>query len=244
MRRLALVVAAALGLAGCGGGDEDRLTVSAASSLRGALTEYGDGFDGAQVRTAFGGSDDLAAQIRQGVRPAVYLAANTELPEALHREGLVERPVVFASNRLVIAVAPGSEIDSVDDLARPGVKVAIGSESVPVGKYARTVVGRLGGRGRPILANVRAQEPDVKGVVGKVSQRAVDAGFVYVTDVTAADGRVRAVELPDDLQPVVNYGAAVVRGARPPDAARRYVEGLTRGDGARILREAGFEAPR
>ena len=247
MRRVALAILAVLTVlaaAGCGGDGQNRLTVSAASSLREALTVYGDEFDGSSVRTAFGGSDDLAAQIRQGVRPDVYAAANTDLPEALHREGLVDRPVVFASNELVVAVPPGSDIDSVDDLARPGVKVAIGSESVPVGKYARTVVGRLGGRGPAILRNVRAEEPDVKGVVGKVAQRAVDAGFVYATDVTAADGRVRAVALPEDLRPAVNYAVAVVRGTKDPEAARRYIDGLVRGDGARALSEAGFEPPR
>ena len=246
MRRLALLLAAVVAVAGCGGDndDDDRLTVSAAASLRDALDEYGDGFVGAEVRTAYGGSDDLAAQIRQGLRPDVYAAANTELPNALHREGLVDAPVRFAANRLVIAVPPGSEIGSADDLAGPGVKVAIGSKSVPVGKYAREVLGRLGARGDAVLANVRAEEPDVKGVVGKIAQGAVDAGFVYITDVEAAGGRITAVELPAGLRPVVAYSAAVVRGARNPESAREYLRGLTEDDGARILRESGFEEPR
>ena len=245
MKRIVLLLAAALAIGGCGDEGEGRVTVSAAASLRDALTEYGNGFDGARVRTSFAGSDELAAQIRQGVKPDVYAAANTELPDALFREGLVDKPVVFASNRLVVAVRPGSGVDSVDDLARAGTKVAIGSKSVPVGKYARTVISRLDKEtGDAILANVRAEEPDVKGVIGKVAQGAVDAGFVYVTDVAASDGRTRAVSLPARLQPAVNYGAAVVRGGKNPDAARRYVAGLAGGDGARILAGAGFEKPR
>jgi molybdate transport system substrate-binding protein len=237
----ALVAAVALFvLAGCGGGDDSELRISAASSLR-ALSEY----DSGNVRISYGGSDDLAAQIRQGVDVDVYAAANTELPDQLYREGLVEKPVVFVANRLVIAVRPGSDIDSVDDLAGPGTKVAIGSKSVPVGKYAREVVARLGDGGDRILSNVRAEEPDVKGVVGKVATGAVDAGFVYITDVAASDGRIRAVELPEDLQPSVNYAAAVVKRSGDAEAARAYVRGLAGdGEGARILREAGFEPPR
>jgi molybdate transport system substrate-binding protein len=243
VRRFAwALVVAALALTGCGG-DGDDLRVSAASSLR-PLSEYGAGFGDASVKTGFGGSDDLAAQIRQGVDVDVYAAANTELPAALHREALVEKPVVFAANRLVIAVPSDSGVDSIEDLTRPGTKVAMGSRSVPAGRYAREVVARLGGRGRAILANVRAEEPDVKGVVGKIAQGAVDAGFVYVTDVAAADGRIRAVTLPRDLQPTVNYSAAVVRGSGNADAARAYLRGLTGGKGARILRDAGFEPPR
>lgn len=234
-------------VAGCGGdgGDDGRLTVSAAASLRDALTEYGTGFAGAEVRTSFAGSDELAAQIRRGVRPDVYAAANTELPDALHREGLVEEPRVFASNRLVVAVPPGSEIDSIADLAEPGTKLALGARTVPVGRYARSVIGRLEPEtAEAIRSNVRAEEPDVKGVVAKVAQGAVDAGLVYVTDVTASDGRTRAVDLPAALQPTVHYGVAVVRGARNPPAARRFVDGLLGGEGARILADAGFEPPR
>ena len=42
---------------------------------------------------------------------------------------------------------------------------------------------------KQILANVRSEEPDVKGIVGKLIQRAVDAGFVYASDVRAAKGK-------------------------------------------------------
>ena len=53
---------------------------------------------------SFAGSDELAAQIRQGVRPDVYAAANTTLPDQLHKEGLVGKPTVIATNTLVVAV--------------------------------------------------------------------------------------------------------------------------------------------
>ena len=249
MTRPAIAVAClAVALAGCGGGSSgspDALTVSAASSLKSPFTTYGDGFDDATVRLSFAGSDELAAQIRKGIRPDVFAAANTKLPEALFAEGLVERPVVFAGNRLVIAVPAESDIGSIDDLAKPGLKLAIGSESVPVGEYTRTVLGRLDPATRDaILDGVRSNEPDVAGVVGKVARGAVDAGFVYVTDVVATDGELRAIELPAALQPTVAYGVAIVKGGRNPAAAREFVDGLLRGDGAGILREAGFEKPR
>ncbi len=56
------------------------------------------------VRLSFAGSDELAAQIRQGVKPDVYAAANTKLPDELNKEGLLSEPVEFATNELVIAV--------------------------------------------------------------------------------------------------------------------------------------------
>jgi molybdate transport system substrate-binding protein len=145
VRRLAALLAAlAPALSGCGG-DGGELKISAASSLKTALDEYGAKFDEAQTRFSFAGSDELAAQIRRGAKPDVFAAANTKLPDELHEEGLVERPVTFAGNRLVLAVPSASDtgIAALRDVERPGTTIAVGAESVPVGAYTRTVLAKL-----------------------------------------------------------------------------------------------------
>ena len=253
MRGAALAVALAslaLALPACGGdgepsGAQPQLTVSAAASLKTAFTAYGKQFSGAEARFSFAGSDELAAQIRQGVKPDVYAAANTKLPEELFAEGLVEQPTVFAGNRLVLAVpADDARVASPEDLQDDGVTLAIGSEDVPVGAYTRTVLEKLpDGQGRAILANVRSEEPDVGGITGKLTQGAVDAGFLYVSDVRATDGALKAIELPAGLQPAVAYGVAVVKGAEQPEAARAFIAGLLDAPGAQALQDAGFEPP-
>lgn len=230
---------------GCGGDDDrTRLVVSAASSMTEALEscapDFGDAED-ADVRLSFAGSDELAAQIRQGAKVDVYAAANTRLPDELNDEGLVQNPAKFATNELVLAVPKDSQIDSIEDLTRPGTTVVIGSESVPIGSYTRETLAKLPpAQEKAILANVRSNEPDVKGIVGKLAQGAADAGFVYVTDVNAASGELEAIELPPGLEPQVTYGAAVVSKAGEPELAERFVDGLTDGDCARSLDAAGF----
>jgi molybdate transport system substrate-binding protein len=253
MRRLvtALMIASSLVFAACGdddaGGSQSGppLRVSAAASLKQAFTRYGEAFTGARAQFSFAGSDELAAQIRAGARPDVFAAANAKLPDALYEAGLVEKPVAFARNRLVLAVpADGAKVRGLDDLARRGVTIAMGSPSVPVGSYTRKVLGGLpAALRRAILANVRSNEPEVGGVVGKVSQGAADAGFVYVTDVKAAGGRLRAIELPASLSPEVVYEAAVVKGTDHPDQARSFLRGLLSGRGRDALSQAGFAAP-
>jgi molybdate transport system substrate-binding protein len=244
VRLVAAAASAALVLAGCGGGDQPRLVVSAASSMTGALESCGHDFDGADVRLSFAGSDELAAQIRQGVRPDVYAAANTGLPDELNKEGLLSKPVDFVTNELVIAVPRNSDVREIADLGRPGLKLAIGSESVPIGSYTREVLSRLpGDEGDRILANVRSNEPDVKGIIGKLTQGAADAGFVYVTDVKVVGDSLRVVKLPTGLEPDVTYAAGVVKGAKQPDRAREFVDGLTDGACADALAKAGFGAP-
>ncbi len=254
-RTLATVLTAiVLAAAGCGGDDaadssgggaKPELTVSAAASLTTAFTAYGKRFPDASARFSFAGSDELAAQIEQGVKPDVYAAANTKLPEQLYAKGLVEKPTVFAGNRLVLAVpAEGPTVASLADLERKGIDLAVGSKDVPVGAYTRTVLEKLPAAQRTaILANVRSEEPDVAGITGKLTQGAVDAGFLYVSDVRATDGKLKAIELPGDLQPSVAYGAAVVKGTKHPEQAKAFIAGLTRGAGAGALKDAGFEPP-
>ncbi len=249
---IAAFAACALLAAGCGsssgsGSGGRELVVFAASSLGPAFERYEPAFERAHdvdVRFSFAGSDALAAQIRQGVTPDVYAAADTELPDALAADGLLQEPRVLATNRLVVGVPAGSELDSVSDLEQPGVSVALGSPDVPVGSYTRDVLDALGpAASRAINANVATSEPDVAGIVAKLSQGAVDAGFVYESDVEASGGRLEAIELPSRASPDVAYGIAVTSDAGQSALAQRFVNSVRRGAGARTLRDLGFGTP-
>jgi molybdate transport system substrate-binding protein len=247
-----LLLASAVVGAGCGdddnggpgSGKSTRLVVSAASSLTEALEscapKFGDA-ENADVRLSFAGSDELAAQIRQGAKVDVYAAANTRIPEELHGDDLLSTPVEFATNEFVLAVPTDSDIGSLEDLTKDGTKVVVGSESVPIGAYTRETLAKLPpDQEKAILANVRSNEPDVKGIVGKLTQGAADAGFVYITDVNATGGDLKAIKLAEDLEPQVTYGAGVVKQAEQPQLAKKFVDGLTKGDCADSLGEAGF----
>ena len=219
MRIRPWLAVAAIALAGCG--DDGELTVSAAASLK-------EPFEALDARLSFGGSDQLAAQIRSGARPDVFAAANEELPAALHREGLVERPVRFARNRVVVALPPGSRVRSFEDLAEPGVRIAAAAPSVPAGAYARRALPAAAER------NIVSAEPDVGVVAARVRSGAVDAGVLYATDARG----LRTIEPPTPVEAV--YAAAVVRGSEHAEEARRFVRSLVEGEGRAALGRAGF----
>jgi molybdate transport system substrate-binding protein len=246
-RRLTVLLAAALLaalVAGCGSSGGGELRVSAAASLRRAFTQYSRAFKPAHVRLSFAGSDALAAQIEEGIRPDVFASANRKLPQQLFARGLVERPTVFAANRLVLAVPRSSRLRRLSDLERPGVSIATGSATVPVGAYTAIVLARLpAAQRRLVLANIRDREPDVTGIVGKLAEGAVDAGFLYATDVVAGGGSIRAIQLPASLQPQVAYAITVVKGSAHAGAARAFVAGLLSGPGRAALLGDGFLAP-
>jgi molybdate transport system substrate-binding protein len=233
----------ALVLAGCGDDDADELTVSAASSLTEPFDTYGETTE-IDEAFSFAGSDDLAAQIRQGAPVDVFASANTNLPDALFEEGLVEKPTTFIANELVVAVPADSDIADIEDVASPDRSVVIGAEGVPVGDYTSEVLGGLSvALEKSILANVRSEEADVKSIVAKLVAGAADAGFVYASDVDAADGDLVAIELPDDVSPDVQYGVAVVANSDNPEAAQDFIDGLIDGAGREALLDADFLPP-
>lgn len=241
MRRLVVALAAAAALAApagttAGGG----ITVFAAASLTNVLPRI----DRAP-RYSFAGSDQLALQLRQGAPADVYAAASPKYPELLYHQGVLRKPQVFATNRLVVLVpkANPARIRSVYDLRRNDVKVVIGERSVPIGSYTRRILDTLGITD-DVLANVVSQETDVKGIVAKVALGEADAGFVYFTDSRPVAGRVKTVGLPGWAQPPIRYEIAVVRSSKRAAAARAFVARVLSKRGRLALRRAGFGLPR
>ena len=228
-----------MALVGCGGADEGRdLDVYAAASLAEVFPKLD-----ADANFSFAGSDELATQIREGAPADVYAAASSRYPQELYEEGLVEEPQTFATNRLVLVVPeanPGG-IESVEDLLRPGTRLVVAAEGVPVGDYTRAVLETLGLS--KALDNVVSNEDDVKGVTAKVSLGEADAGFVYATDVTPVADRVLSFELPDDAQPPIEYQVAVVADTDDANAAEEFVEKLLGDEGRAALERAGFVVP-
>jgi molybdate transport system substrate-binding protein len=239
LRRGTLILAAVLGLVvPAQAAGPARLTVFAASSLTDVLPALDH-----SERYVFAGSDQLAFQIEQGAPADVFAAASTKQPRDLYHKDLLEKPVVFATNRLVliVPVSNPAHIRSVNDLKRHGIRLVIGAKGVPIGDYTRKVLARLGLS--KALENVVSEEPDVRGVLTKVALGDADAGFVYATDVRSVAGKVRTIRIPVRAQPTVLYEAGVVRGSKHRSSARAFLRLLLGPEGRRELRRFGFGLP-
>jgi molybdate transport system substrate-binding protein len=215
------------------------LTVFAAASLTNVFPQIAP-----HERYSFSGSNMLAAQIQQGAPADVFASANTKLPEQLYEQGLVEKPVVFTRNELILIVPKSNPagIHSVYDLRKPGVKLVIGAAGVPVGNYTRVVLHTLGLD--DVLGNVVSQETDVRDVLAKVALGEADAGFVYLTDARSVRGQVATIGVRRSAQPIVQYAVAVVKSSRHLAAARAFVHRLLGKAAQARLRTAGFLALR
>jgi len=230
---VALAVVLAFPAATSAGGG---ITVFAAASLTGVFPRIDKA-----PRYSFAGSDQLALQIQQGAPADVYAASSPKYPELLYHNGLVAKPVVFATNKLVVIVPrsnPG-HVNSVYDLRRSGLRVVIGDKSVPIGSYTRQILDTLGITAE-VTKNVVSQETDVKGIVAKVALGEADAGFVYVTDARAVASKVRVVSLPAWAQPPIRYEIAVVKASSNQKLGRAFIKKVLSVRGRKLLKSVGF----
>ena len=241
-RTVVLLVAIAL-VAVSGGwttaSSDDPVTVYAAASLTSVFPRISP-----TARFQFAGSNQLAFQIRNGAPADVFASASPLYTQELFRAGLVEKPRLFATNSLVLAVPRSNpaKIRTVQDLAkRPNLKLVVAGAKVPIGLYTREVLKRLGLL--RVLRKAVSQEPDVKGIVGKLAFGQADAGFVYATDVRAASSRLIAIPLPARSQPTVRYEIAVVKDTENRAGALELIADLLGEDGRRELKQAGFGLP-
>ena len=239
MKRALIVALLALVLpASVSGGTP--ITVLAAASLTDVFPRIAPG-----PRYSFAGSDQLALQIRQGAPADVYAAASPKYTQLLYRDGFVQKPVVFATNKLIVLVPRSNpaHITTVYDLRREGIKLVIGDRTVPIGSYTRQILDTLGIT-TDVMKNVVSQETDVKGIVTKVALGEADAGFVYLTDAKPVASRTRSIALPAWAQPPIRYELAVVKATSNVAAAKAFVKKVTSKRGRQLLSKAGFGLPK
>lgn len=241
MRRLVLILGGIVVLAlPAGSMPATRITVYAAASLTSVFPRIDKA-----PRFNFAGSDTLATQIAQGAPAEVFASASPKQTELLYHEGILRRPVVFATNKLIVIVPTSNpaNIRSVYDLRRKGIKVVVGTPTVPVGAYTRQILDSLGIT-QDVMGNVVDQESDVKGIVAKIALGQGDAGFVYKTDARPAGKKVQSILIPAWAQPPIRYEVGIVSKSSHLAASRAFIKRVTSLRGRRLLVQAGFGLPK
>jgi molybdate transport system substrate-binding protein len=230
------------------------LTVFAAASLTGAFGEIGKAFEaahpGVTVKFSFAGSQVLRTQIEQGALADVFASADHKNMDPLVTENLVATGADqdFATNLLIVILPPKNpaNIQTLQDLAKPGLKLIFEDASVPAGNYTRQILTNMSKDptygtdfSTKVLANVVSNETDVKQVVAKVDQGEADAGVVYVTDALAAPDLI-SISIPANFNVIARYPITALAKAPNPDLAAAFVAYVLSADGQAIMKKWGF----
>jgi len=231
------------------------LKVFAAASLKGAFTKIGTQFTALYPNVTFSfnfaGSDALAAQINQGAPADVFASANNKQMGVAVTGGQIDSSAiqVFAHNRLVVVVPtsnPGN-IHTLQDLAKPGVKIVLAAKTVPAGQYALQFLTQASADPSfgsayqaNVLKNVKSYQPDVTSVLTQVGLGQADAGIVYTTDAATQPTTLTTIAIPDNLNVIATYPIAPVKGTKTASTAQQFVSYVVSSAGQSVLASFGF----
>jgi molybdate transport system substrate-binding protein len=224
----------------------ESITVFGASSLSASLRVVADAFEKANpsvhVTLNFAGSSKLVTQIENGAAVDVFAAADNASMDKLVKAKRVDgKAIVFARNTMVIVTprANRQNVVSIADFADPQVVVALGAPGVPAGEYAREIFAKAG-----LTVKPKTLEPDVAAIVNKAAMGEIDAGIVYVTDISATDKRILGVEIPPEQNVIAEYPIATLTGASNKKRAQAFVTFTRSAKAQAILQGYGFRRVR
>jgi molybdate transport system substrate-binding protein len=234
----------------------DELTVFTAASLTGAFGEIGEMYEnetGIHVAFNFDGSQALRTQLENGAYADIFASANIKQMNALRESGLVNNSsvAIFTRNKLSLIVPKDNpaNIRNLTDLARPGVKIVMGTKDVPVGDYALQIIAKLGNDSAygpdyetDVLANVISQETNVNYVVTKVALGEADAGFAYVSDVTQdMISKIDKIVIPDEYNIIAEYPLGMLMESKYPGESLVFMDLVMSDEGRAVLEKYGFD---
>ena len=193
----------------------------------------------------FAGSDELAAQIRKGVKPDVFAAANTKLPDQLFDEGLVEKPVDLRGQPAGARGAGGPR------------RSRRSTTSPSRASSSRWAPSRCRSAPTPARCWAGSRRPGEGDPGQRPLERARRLGHRRQADAGRRRRRLRLrhrrhgrrgraqgrSSCPRRCNRASTTASAVVKGAEQPEAGEGFIDGLPTGPGEEALDAAGFEPP-
>ncbi|MGC8660423.1 MAG: molybdate ABC transporter substrate-binding protein [Desulfomonilaceae bacterium] len=227
-----------------------RVMVFAAASTTNALGEIANLFKrstGIDVECSFASSSTLAKQIEQGAPASILISADEDWMNYLANKNIVDTKsqVALLGNTLVLIAPVQNKLNKIDNF-KTGLITALGNgrmatgdpDHVPVGKYAKAALQKLG-----VWKDIEprlARASDVRGALALVERGEAPLGIVYSTDATITM-KVKVIgTFPSETYPPIVYPAALVTG-NDTDDARKFFEFLKGAQAKAIFEKYGFK---
>src|ERR1700759_523450 len=201
---------------------------------------------GVKISTSYAASSVLAKQIEQGAPADVFVSADTDwMDYAISKKSINEPTRVKLLGNSIVLIAPkDSKIDNVEigqgfDLAKLAGdgKIATGDvKSVPVGKYAKAALEKLGAW--PGAGPEFAVAESVRAALTLVARGEAVLGIVYSTDAKVEPGVKIVGTFAADSHPAIIYPVAATSTAKPE--AKAYLDYLQSSAAKAVLEKYGF----
>lgn len=230
--------------------EDKTITVFAAASMKNALDEVDAAYTaktGVKIIASYAASSVLARQIEQGAPADVFVSADTDWMDYATSKKTINEPtrVNLLGNSIVLIAPKDSEINNVTiaqgfDLAKLAGdgRIATGDvKSVPVGKYAKAALEKLGAwtAAEPKFAMAES----VRAALTLVARGEANLGIVYSTDAKVEPGVKIVGTFPESSHPAIIYPVAATTNAKP--GTNDYLAFLRTSAAKTILEKYGFK---
>ena len=228
---------------------EKTLTVFAAASMKNALDDVNAAYTaktGIKIIASYAASSALAKQIEQGAPTDVFVSADTDWMDYVAQKKAINESsrVNLLGNSIVLIAPKESKIEKVTigqgfdlaTLAGDG-RIATGDvKSVPVGKYAKSALEKLGSwtAAEPKFAMAES----VRAALTLVARGEANLGIVYATDAKIEPGVKVLGSFPADSHPPIIYPVAATTTAKPE--VNDYLAFLRSSAAKTVLEKYGF----
>lgn len=230
--------------------DPDAVTVFAAASTTNAINDIGKVFEEkglGKIVPSYASSSTLAKQIENGAPASVFISADEPWMNYLEERKMIEPGSRFdlLGNKLVLIAPADSPINKVEIAAKFDLSKLVGNgklatgdpDHVPVGKYAKAALEKLG-----VWSDIEgklARAADVRGALTLVERGEASLGIVYSTD-AAITPKVKVVGVfPADSHPKIVYPAALMAG-KASAPAKKFLEFLKTPESKGVFEKYGF----
>ena len=232
--------------------DENTIKVFAPSSMTDAAKELAAAYEaanpGVKVAIEVGHSPTQRLQLLQGARGDVFITASQKDMDDAIQDQSVDGGAnkVFATNQLIVVLPAQNpaNLQTLADLAKPGVRLLVAVVDTPIGKVTLTALDKMdkqigSGFKDKVLANIVSNEAGVKPIVSKMQLGEADAGIVFVTDAVAAPA-LKTIAVPPEMNVISQLNVAPLAEALHPQHAAGFTALVTSAEGQAILKKWGF----
>lgn len=217
--------------------------VYSGAGLKAAMTEIGNTFEnetGIVVEYNYAGSGTLITQMELTKKGDVFIPGGTPDYAIAQNKSLVLDPQYVAYHVPVIAVQPGNPFDitSVEDLAKDGLKLALGDiNATAIGRQGQKLFDKLG-IADAIDKNVVLRAPTINEVSTAMKMKQADACLITIDQIKTDD--LEAVQLPADESIALVVPIGITTFTTKQDNAQKFVDFVSSDEGKAIFKKHGF----
>ena len=225
--------------------ETESLLVYCGAGMKKPMDELGPLFEqecGVKVTYNYAGSGHLLNQLELAQQGDVYQPGSTYYFDIAKGEGLIDYEKHVAYHVPVIAVPKGNpaNITCLNDLAKPGVKVALGDPNAcAIGKLGDKILEKNGIKDA-VGDSVIARGATVNALLVYVSQGDVDAAITWEETVLFAPDETDIIGIPEEENIIKIIPIGTLTFSENKESARKFVDFITSDEGKAIYKKYGF----